>query len=251
MNWLFLVPLPSTKPAFPDFLGNFEQLTLWKEATLQSSITFVQIGLIFSPYIKNLDFIAFKVIWGFACSFVYSRAGVFFQDLVIKLPKPVRSPTDTVDIFFKGFVDAAAYNRDKIWSLFGALSGICSRGHPAVLVTSVHRNSPNSKVASCPLISPWYWSLGLSLSCLKHIQQQENRKYQWNWVSIKDLPESPRGDCSFWPKWELSHSWECHSNSFTTFQLKISQISSLWETTATGTWNTAPFITQFAPPEGN
>lgn len=75
VNWLFLVPLPSTKPAFPDFLGNFEQLTLWKEATLQSSITFVQIGLIFSPYIKNLDFIAFKVIWGFACSFVYSRLG--------------------------------------------------------------------------------------------------------------------------------------------------------------------------------
>lgn len=43
---------------------------------------------------------------------------------MIKLSKPVRSPTDTEAIFFKDFVDPAAYNGDNMQCLFRAFNGI-------------------------------------------------------------------------------------------------------------------------------
>lgn len=88
---------------------------------------------------------------------------------MIKLSKPVRSPTDTASMFFKDFVDPAAYNGDSMLCIFEALNGIGNRLYHAVFMTSMHRNSQNSKVFCSQLIFPGYLSLGLSLSYQKCI----------------------------------------------------------------------------------
>lgn len=79
MNWHFLITLPSYKSCIPLYSWEFWTTNPLKGSNIEEEHHVHTNRFDFLSLYHNLDFAAFKVIWGFACSFINSRAGVFFQ----------------------------------------------------------------------------------------------------------------------------------------------------------------------------
>lgn len=79
VNWLFLVTLPSYKSCIPLFSCEFWTTNSLKGCNTSEEHHIYTNRFDFLSLYQNPDFVAFQVIWGFARSFVSSRAGVYSQ----------------------------------------------------------------------------------------------------------------------------------------------------------------------------